>query len=90
MSADFAQARTKWNTYDKHKHLSSSLRRGFCTSVLFILSVITAVQSLACEERFKKVASSEPLFNDAGLPLTSWMLLQEVYHVRMRSIPLSW
>ena len=30
------QARTKLNTYDKHKHLARSLRRGFCTSVLFI------------------------------------------------------
>ena len=25
------------NKTDKHKHLSSSLRRGFCTSVLFIV-----------------------------------------------------
>ena len=24
--------------HDKHKHLSSNLRRGFCTSVLFIIS----------------------------------------------------
>ena len=30
------QARTEPNTFDKHKHLSSSLRWVFCTSVLFI------------------------------------------------------
>ena len=30
------QTRTKLNTYDKHKHLSCSLCRGLCTSVLFI------------------------------------------------------
>ena len=45
MWADFAQARTEPNTYDKHKHLSSSLRRGFCTSVLFI-----NVSKCACEQ----------------------------------------
>ena len=33
------QARTEPNTYDKHKQLSSSLHRGFCTSVLFIYMV---------------------------------------------------
>ena len=30
------QARTEPNTYDKHKHLSYSLRQGFCLSLLFI------------------------------------------------------
>ena len=35
------QARTELSTYDKHKDLSYSLRRGFCTSVLFIAMAIT-------------------------------------------------
>ena len=30
------QEQNRTHNYDKHKHLSSSLRQGFCTSVLFI------------------------------------------------------
>ena len=30
------QEQNQTHNYDKHKHLSSSLHRGFCTSVLFI------------------------------------------------------
>ena len=37
------QARTEPNTYDKHKHLSSSLGLGFCTSVLFIVIVFLGI-----------------------------------------------
>ena len=46
-----AQARTEPNTYDKHKHLSSSLRRGFCTSVLFIDWVLILFHSGKPQEK---------------------------------------
>ena len=39
-------ARTEPNTYDKHKHLSYSLHRGFCTSVLFIILVSVVLGSI--------------------------------------------
>jgi len=44
--ADFAES----NTYDKHKELSSSLCRGFCTSVLFIIASMNTwvCQDLLC------------------------------------------
>ena len=37
-------------THDKHKHLSSSLRRGFCTSVLFIITVQPIPYLAGCKQ----------------------------------------
>ena len=42
-------------THDKHKHLSSSLCRGFCTSVLFIFNGFQIFINLATELHFLQI-----------------------------------
>ena len=47
------------NTYDKHKYLSSSLRRRFCTSVLFIVTVLVLPSLFLVEAQESKLVYTQ-------------------------------